>query len=31
MALSHYERPEPPEHLARVAYATVEDLDAMKG
>ena len=29
MELSHYERPDPPEHLAKVAYATVEELDAM--
>jgi len=29
MELSHYERPDPPEELAKVARATVEDLDAM--
>jgi len=29
MALEHYERPDPPEHLAKVAHATVEELDAM--
>ena len=27
--LRHYERPAPPEHLAKVAFAAVEDLDAM--
>jgi succinate dehydrogenase / fumarate reductase flavoprotein subunit len=29
MELSHYERPDPPEDLAKVARASVEDLDAM--